>query len=111
MESRAERRLGALRVDFSFMLGLQEIGHMLQDSIYRKCAEEANPQKQRVDSWGGVERVMAKRDGISFGGDRNVFKIACGNTNTLYLIVHLKTNLLTPSFSFRPLCPLLLPLT
>lgn len=69
MESRAEKRLGALRVDFSVMLGLQEVGHMLQDSIYMKCAEQANPQRQRVDSWlpraGEVFRELLLR-GIAF---------------------------------------------
>ena len=42
-------------------------GHMLYDSIYRKCPNEANPQRQKADWWlpkaGGKEKlgVPAKR--------------------------------------------------
>lgn len=36
-------RPGAAGIDFSVMLGLQEVEHMLQESIYMKCAERANP--------------------------------------------------------------------
>ena len=36
-------RPGAAGLDVSVMLGLQEVEHMLQESIYMKCAEQANP--------------------------------------------------------------------
>lgn len=46
--------------------------------------------------------MTAEGDRVSFGGDRNVFKLDCGDIETLHDCT-LKTNLLT--IFLHPLCP------
>ena len=55
-------------------------GHILCDSTYMECPEQANPQRQQVDWWGWREKtgewvVTGIGFGVSFCGDKNVIKL------------------------------------
>ena len=38
-------------------------GHMLYDPIYMKCPEQANPQRQKIDTW------LPEAEGVGMGSD------------------------------------------
>ena len=44
-----------------------------------KCAQQADPQRQKVDQWltgaGRRERITANGYGVSFWGDENILKL------------------------------------
>ena len=60
---------------------------LYNNSIYMKCPEQANPQRQKADCQlprikGRDEELTANEYEVCFGGAKNVLKLDCGE---LYL--------------------------
>ena len=66
---------------------------MVYDSIYMKCLDESNPERQKINKWlvnakRGEWRVTVNGYRVSFGDDENILKFSSSNGCEWYNLVN-----------------------